>query len=69
MALGSKNRDYRTSERRVQVALKYHREKMNVYIENGIEKGEASTKAFYDYKNLTPREQKKLLREWKEKHW
>jgi len=48
MALGSKKRDYVTSARLVEKRLALHFQFMNEYIQNGMEKDEASKKAFKD---------------------
>lgn len=50
--LGSKNRDYKTENRRVEKNLKRHQELMNKYIAEGLSREEASNKA---YKEITGR--------------
>jgi len=42
------NRDYKTSARQIDRAIKKHIELMNQYIANGMDKNEASKKAYAD---------------------
>lgn len=46
MGLGSKNRDYKTGNRAVERRMKKHFELMNGYIEQGMNREEASKKAY-----------------------
>jgi hypothetical protein len=67
--LGSKNRDYKTADRAVAVALDWHKKRMEELIEIGLGKEDASHRALKEYQQLPRKEHKRLIREWKEKHW
>lgn len=67
--LGSKNRDYKTGDRWVAVALDWHKGRMDALIAEGMAKEDASNKAFHEYRQMTKAEKNKLYKEWREKHW
>jgi hypothetical protein len=44
--LGSKNRDYKTEDRKIRARLKYHQKRMDELVKDGLSPDEASKKAF-----------------------
>lgn len=69
MALGSKQRDYKTSNRNTSVALKWHEERMKELGSEGMDKDKASKQSLSEWYLLSNSEKKKLEKGFKQKYW
>jgi len=72
MAFGSKKRDYVIGDRAIAVNIFWHKTKMEQLIKEGMNKDDASKKAYDECVKLNQSQKKTMLKKWeviKENNW
>lgn len=64
-----KKRDYKTSERRIRVALKWHDDRVKELMESGMSKENSARMAIGEWFFLSKKEHNKLIKNFKERYW